>query len=224
MSCENMKSLMAFSLLSTLLVKISVASSEAAIDDSLANDDIFANTYSDLDPFSTPDDGFQGSPWDESLITDADPYSGFLADADIGCSGTIEPPAKRRRDNYCDPQVPPADLRLALPQNPFETLEQKNRINLDLDPIRFPGGAPQFTQMDNLYCGSSQFVVCDSGRENDKKPKGNGKYRLQNAKRGMFPFRYVRPSLRFVAVSFNLLNLYSPSGIPMRQPLFNLVL
>lgn len=187
-----MKRSLAFSLLSAFLTKFSVASPEAAIDDIWATDPISPNTYSDFDPASTPYDETQGSVLDENLITDPESYTGSLADGNTGCSGNIEPSAKRRREDSC---VPGADIHLALPQSPFETLEQKNRINLDLDPIRFPGVPPQFTQMDSIYCGNEKFVVCDSARENDKQSNGDGKYRLLNARRGMIPFRYLGPIL-----------------------------
>lgn len=183
-----MKNSLVILLLSTLFTKISVSSSEVAISDNWANDNLFSSTYSDLDPASTPDDGLQGSLWDDSLITNVDPFTETLADADTGCSQNIRSSGKRRRDDFCDsPTSPtsPSELRLSLPKSPFETLEQKNRLNLNLDTIRFPGGTPQLTQMDNIYCGNQEFVICDSGRANDKSPSSNGKYRLRNVKRGM---------------------------------------
>lgn len=220
-----MKSYLVFSLLSIFLIRISVATSEAAIDDNWANDDIFSNTYSDLDSASTPDAGLQGSMWDENLITDADSFAGTLADADTGCSQNIGPSGKRRRNNFCASPGSPADLRLSLPQSPFETLESKNGINFNLDTIRFPGGTPQMTQMDNIYCGNQNFVVCDSGRVNDKSSNGNGKYRLQNVKRGMVDSLFAHPSILLRKVTLSLLiSRRSSSGISMRQPLFNLVL
>lgn len=188
-----MKRSVAFSFLSALFVKLSVVCSEFAIDDdNWANDEMFPNTYSEFDPASTSDDGFQGSMWDENLITDADPNTGPLADADTGCFGKIEPSSKRRREDFCDPRAEPG---LASPQTSLESPEQKDRINLDLEPVRFPGGLLHFTQMDLIYCGNHQFVVCDSARENDKTPNGNGKYRLQNVRRGMIPFSYVGPCI-----------------------------
>ena len=201
-----MKGSVTLPLLPAFLVKILVASSEAAIEDIWASDEIFPSTYSDFDTFSIPDDEFQGSIWDENLITDADPFTEFFAGADTGCFEQLDPSSKRRRQAFCAPtQDPP----LALPHTPFDTLEQKNRINLDLDPIRFPGGFPQLTRMDNIYCGNQQFVVCDSARENDKKPNGNGKYRLQNVRRGMyFDFFFVISDQRILLPwIFNSLSL-----------------
>lgn len=178
-------------LLSTFFTKISVSSSEAAIDDNWANDDIFSNTYSDLDPASTPDDELQGSLWDDNLVTNTDIFTGTLAGADTGCSPNIGPSRKRRRDDYCLPSTaPPSNLRLSLPKSPFEVLEPKDRLNLNLNPIRFPGGAPQLTQMDNIYCGNSEYVVCSAGRAVDQTPSGNGKYRLRNVRRGMYGFYF----------------------------------
>ena len=149
-----MKTVVAFSFLSTFLTKIPVASSEAAIDNDWTSDDILSNTYSNFDPVSSIDDGYEGSMWDENPINDADLfYTEFLAGADGECSQNIEPSGKRRTQNYCaSSPVPQADFQLALPKSPFETLEPKNPLNLDLEPIRFLGGTPQFAQMDNIYC------------------------------------------------------------------------
>ena len=209
---SKMKNFLVFSSLLFSLIIISFAGAEAVIDNNWADNDLFSKTYSDFDPVSTLDDGLQGSLWDENLITDADPYAGSLADGNTGCSQNIEPSGKKRRDNYCPSPLPPSDLRLSLPQSPFETFEQKNRLNLNLDPVRFPEGTPHFTQMDNIYCGNQQFVVCDSARDVDKSPNGNGKYRLRNVKRGTtesFSLFYATPSIHhfcFSSVSFILLN------------------
>lgn len=219
-----MKSSLVFSLILSSLIIISFASAEAMTDNNWADYDLFSHTYSDFDPVSSPDDGLQGSLWDENIIIDADPYAESLADGNTGCSQNVEPSGKKRRDNYCTSPLSPSDLRLSLPQSPFETLEQKNRLNLYLEPIRFPGGTPQLTQMDNIYCGNQQFVVCDSAREVDKSPNGNGKYRLRNVKRGTIDFlrvilRHAMPSIHhfcFGSTSFNL--LLNPRAQFFRDP------
>ena len=204
-----MRNSVAILLLSIFFTKTSVLCLEAAIDDNWANYDLFSSTYSDFDPASTPDDGLQGSLWDDNLITNVDPFTETLADANTGCSQNIGPAGKKRRDDFCASSTsptPPSDLRLSVPKSPFDTLEQKNRLNFNLDTIRFPGGTPQLTQMDNIYCGNQEFVVCDSGRANDKSPNSIGKYRLRHVRRCMNWFPQV--SLYLAIHLFSCGNFY----------------
>ena len=179
-----MEILLLSSLLSACLIKFCLANN-----DNWATDEIFSNTYIDFDSMLATYDDSQGSIWDEDLATDLEFYPEFLAGANPGCSGNTESSAKRRREESC---LPRTDTRLSLPQSPFDVQEQKNRINLDLEPMRFPVGTPQLTQLDNIYCDNKKFVVCDSAREQDKQLLGNGQYRLLNVKRGMIPFHQVR--------------------------------
>lgn len=205
-----MEILLVSSLLSACLIKLCLATPAAANYDNWATDEIFSNTYIDFDTMLTTYDDSQGSIWDENLATDPEFYTEFLAGANPGCSGDTESSAKRRREESC---LPRTDPRLSLPQSPFDVLEQKNRINLDLEPMRFPAGTPQLTQLDNIYCDNKKFVVCDSAREQDKQLLGNGQYRLLNVKRGMIPFHQVRACQ--VRQCLGLINPRSPPGIPM---------
>ena len=173
--------------LSALVIRFSTARPESKSNALWVTDELLPYTYSGSDPVSAEYDEPQEWGWDENLITEPESYTEFLADADPGCSDDSEPPSKRRRGELC---IPPTDVRPELPQAPFDTLGQSNRFGLD--PIRIPIG-PQIMQVDNIYCGNQQqIVVCDSAREQDKKPNGNGLYRLLNVRRGMIPFQSVK--------------------------------
>lgn len=165
-----------FFLISAFLISFSATYQGDGIDDIWPDEGLVSNSYPTLDPVFIALDETKISVWDENLTPDIESYVTSLSDPFNGCSGNTETFIKRRSGGFC---VPPLDLDLDLdlPQSPFDAMAQKDRI--DLEPVRLHvETAPIVTKIDESYCGSQRYVICDSGREQDEWPNGNGKYRL----------------------------------------------
>lgn len=177
-----MKRFIASFFLSIIIINLAVANPEPTIDDIWADDSLLPNADSSdlISTYDVPPESI----WDDNLVLDPEPYTAMLASVDDnGCSGNMEPLKKREKGLSC---APPINFRLSLPQSPYD-VQEKTRV--DLDPLRIPLGASTITKTNELYCGNQQFVICDSAREQDEWPNGNGKYRLQYVGLGMVTFR-----------------------------------
>jgi hypothetical protein len=185
-----MKRFMASFLWSTFIINLSTATTEPTMDDIWANDELLPKIDASHDSIST-DDVPEESLWNDNLTLDSEPYTAILANADDnGCAGNMKPLQKREQGQSC---VAPVDLPLELPQSPYDVLDEKNRV--DLGPLGISLGNPTITKTDETYCANQRFVVCDSAREQDEWPNGNGKYRLQYVGRGMISFRSLEARL-----------------------------